>query len=358
MRPPVRVQESCAFIIILICAVFNIVFSVSLQAAKATVPQINIWYGDYQRFGHLGNPQPLINILGNVSGEVASLTCTLNGELEKSLSLGCNLHRLASPGDFNAEFDHNLLRAGENTVEFAAADSAGDVTRKSVTVNYTPGKKWPLPYSIDWSKVKNIQEAAQVVDGYWQLDSTGVRSVAPYYDRVIAIGDGSWTDYEALLTVTWNSRPKLRDKGGAPWDNHAHASICLRWQGHDNDGRQPLRKWYPLGGLLALTTTVQNPDSLHWRVWPGDDTGHIKDDTARELVIGRPYTYRVRVETLEDGGSRYSMKAWDASLVEEPAEWDMVSEEGPDDLQSGSLLFVVHHGDVTYGDISITPLDN
>ena len=38
------------------------------------------------------------------------------------------------------------------------------------------GEKWPLPYSIDRGRCRNIQEAAQIVDGDWILEQGIVRS--------------------------------------------------------------------------------------------------------------------------------------------------------------------------------------
>jgi hypothetical protein len=150
----------------------------------------------------------------------------------------------------------------------------------------------------------------------------------------------------------------LKNEGGAPYLDHAHASICLRWQGHDNDGGQPLRKWWPLGGLGGLTTRVDSPDKLQWYFWKGDGSRHLRGDSTRVMQIGRPYTYRVRVEALRNKKSRYSMKAWDAITEAEPAAWDMVVEENEQDIRSGALLFVVHHGDVTFGNITVTPIIN
>lgn len=320
-------------------------------------PEIVIWYGDNQRFGHLGIPQPMINILGNVSGKkgIAALTWSLNGGAPRDLSLGCNLHRLAKPGDFNVEIDHRELLDGKNEVVLAAIDSAGKESSKTVAVDFTQGRTWPLPYSIDWSKVKDIQEVAQVVDGRWQLGAAGVRLIEPYYDRVIAIGDTSWADYEAVVQVTYNLSPEPMDENAPPYRSSSHGSICLRWRGHDRDGRQPLRKWWPLGGLAALTTRFGLPD-WRWDLWKGDETvTPISEESGRSIEINRPYTYRVRVETLAGPQSRYSMKVWDAG-GDEPAEWDMVVLEDERDLQSGSLLFVAHFADVTFGNIEIKPL--
>ncbi|MCK5086911.1 MAG: DUF1349 domain-containing protein, partial [Melioribacteraceae bacterium] len=50
-------------------------------------PVIDVWYGDNQNFGQLGNPQSWINILGRVTDDisVASLSYSLNGSPSNSL---------------------------------------------------------------------------------------------------------------------------------------------------------------------------------------------------------------------------------------------------------------------------------
>lgn len=321
-------------------------------------PVIELWHGDTQRFGHLGIPHRMINILGNVSDQdgIAAFTWSLNGNQPRPLSIGSDLHRLARTGDFNVEIDHREFRDGKNTVELLAVDSTGNESLKTVTVDYTPGRTWTLPYSIDWSQVQNIQDVAQVVDGRWQLSASGVRSIEPYYDRVIAIGDTSWTDYEAVIQMTFNLPPELEDLHDPPYPHTGHGSLCLRWRGHDDDGLQPIIKWWPLGGLAALTTRFDNPDDWVWYLWKGDETVvPIIEETGRRIEINRPYIYRVRVETLTGPQTRYSMKVWDA-VSDEPADWDMVVIEDERDLQSGSLLFVAHFADVTFGNIEIMPI--
>ena len=74
---------------------------------KSTSILIDIWYGDAQTFGKVGNPQRWINILGNVKAEsgIKSLVYSLNGKSIKPLTLGSDLHRLAQLGDFNIDID-------------------------------------------------------------------------------------------------------------------------------------------------------------------------------------------------------------------------------------------------------------
>ena len=107
-----------------------------------TPPVIDVWYGDTQRFGHLGNPQPWVNILGNVASAagMASLTFSLNGGPARSLSLGCDLYRLARPGDFNIDIHIQELHKGMNEVRIIAVDSSRQTASRTVHVEYTPGR--------------------------------------------------------------------------------------------------------------------------------------------------------------------------------------------------------------------------
>ncbi len=80
---------------------------------------IDIWYGKKQSFGHPGNPQRAINILGNVQydGNLKSLQFTLNKGEWVNLSIGRNDTRLARQGDFNIEILRTALREGKNRVQ-------------------------------------------------------------------------------------------------------------------------------------------------------------------------------------------------------------------------------------------------
>jgi hypothetical protein len=124
------------------------------MTARADAPVINIWYGLDQQFGHIGDPQPWVNILGNVSDPedgVASLVYSLNGGPEVTLSIGPDTRRLQSAGDFNVDIDVADLIDGTNQVVITATNSLSEQSVETVTVEYTGGNDWPLPYSIDWS---------------------------------------------------------------------------------------------------------------------------------------------------------------------------------------------------------------
>ncbi len=156
---------------------------------------INLWYGTEQNFV-LGQPQRWINVLGTITEpqHLLALMVRLNGGDYHKLHVGPDGLRLRGPGDFNAEFPVSSLLDGENQVEFLATDHKGSSTSTRVRVNFAAHQVWRLPYRIRWQDTALISDAVQVVDGKWSLSGTGIRPVHPAYDRLIVIGDHSWTD--------------------------------------------------------------------------------------------------------------------------------------------------------------------
>jgi hypothetical protein len=124
-----------------------------------------------------------------------------------------------------------------------------------------------------------------------------------------------------------------------------------RWKGHPNDDKQPHRKWHPTGAL-AMWRADAGSEGNEW-IWHGGESGFIaKEGKKRPLTLGTRYLWRARVETLPGPRTRYSIKGWDARQPE-PKNWDLVGIDGGQDMQSGSLLLVAHHSDVTFGDVEV-----
>ena len=315
---------------------------------------INVWYGPRQHFGKSGIPQRWINILGNLTTAegLQSLTYTINGSEPIHLSLGEDGRRLANPGDFNIDIDTARLVSGVNRVVINAADSSGKVEAKEVTIQYETGNTWPLPYYVDWAQVENIQDVVQIVDGHWQLEEGGVRTLDPYYDRVLALGDATWTDYEVTTSVIFHDFTPPHK--GPPTFNVSHAAIATRWPGHDLDDNQPHVKWYPLGATAEFRLT-HYLDSCRWRIFDGVNI-YVEDITRlRTITLGKRYQMKKRVETLADNTTLFSVKLWDAG-EEEPEHWDLQAREKPDNIPSGSALLIAHNTDVTFGNIQVVVL--
>lgn len=313
--------------------------------------RIDVWYGQRQRFGYSGNPQRWINVLGRLAGhsDSASLEYTLNASQPKPLAIGPNHTRLASRGDFNVEIDRSDLKIGENTVAIFAKDGSEEANAE-VVIEYAGPMPSPLPLQIDWSKANRIQDMAQIVDGRWEITDGGVRVLEPYYDRVLAIGDENWTDYEVTAEVTFHGyrRPGPADGG----NKVVHAAIAVHWPGHSdsNPPDQPRSKWYPLGAVSEFM--IQNhPDGCRWRIF-GDRYKQVVEEKPRRIEFEKKYVMKHRVESIGESVTAYRVKLWDAGEPE-PAKWDLSALEEMD-VSSGGALLVAHYADVTFGNVRVT----
>ena len=330
--------------------------------------EIQIWYGDRQNFGHLGHAQPLVNILGSIVPveSVGNMSYRVNKQKRQQLILGADLHRLARPGDFNIEIDRTTLKPGENIVEVRAHTLRGRELLKKVVIDFKPKTAWPLPFEVDFSKLDSIQNAVEVIDGKWRLTDQGVRTEVPYYDRQLAFGDESWTDYELEAEIIFHHHFvnfQGRNRSGPPYLSHAHTSFNLRWGGHPDDGWIPRRDWQSLGSLVALRCDLSraNAGNYWWmhfgRPIPGQPAKRsiMKPEQRYAIQLEVPYRYRMRVETISPDKARYRTKVWKADR-DEPAEWQMEAVDESEAFSSGGVVFVVHHSDVTLCNVKVTPL--
>jgi len=195
-------------------------------------PVINVWYGSNQVFGVQGTPQDWVNVLGDVSdsdGAVAGMTYRLNGGSPVNLLIGPDTRRLQSDGDFNVDIDVNLLIDGTNDVLIVATDDLGNQSTQSVDVVYNSQNLWPLPYSVLWTNEVHAPDRVQIVDGLWSIDTNGFYTVIVGYDRVVAIGDILWEDYEVTIPITTHSI----DPAGFLWPSVSPGmGVIFRWTGH------------------------------------------------------------------------------------------------------------------------------
>ena len=326
-----------------------LLFIIPVSGDAAT---INTWYGDEQNFGKIGLAQHWVNILGNVSDPdgIQSLTYSLDGGItEFNLSIGADGRRLNNTGDFNVEIDSMGLANGPNNVLIKATDLLNNVTFKTVTVNRY-NNSWPIPYPINWNSVTNLQDVAQIVDGFWSVSSDGVRSIQPGYDRIVAIGDMSWTDYEVTVPITFNAiDPDSFNSDLYPYSAGPGIGVILRWRGHvDADGSQPTWGWWVTGCSSWYEFFENGQGALR-------SCGDV-DPYGRTLNFKVSYIWKMRVQTIAGTGSLYSFKLWENGQSE-PQEWQMtglVDLESEDYLESGSFLLVAHHVDATFGNVTVT----
>ena len=359
-KPPIH---KVSFRIPVLLVILLLILPLSAKASD-----INVWYGDVQKFGEIGHAQRWVNILGHVSEPESIEPFTLSYSLEGvptvfSLSVGPDGRRLNDAGDFNVEIDFTNLASGANNVIVEARDQSNNIiTSKTVTVNKYDNI-WPIPYSIDWFSVGQIQDVAQIVDGYWIIDTDGVRSIQPGYDRIIAIGDDTWTDYEVTVPITINGidedafNPLIY-----PYSVGPGIGIILRWHGHVDalDGSQPTWGWWETGSSSWYEFLEDGQGGLQGGLFLAGDGFYSEDPYGRTLDFGVSYIWKMRVQTIAGVGSLYSSKLWESGQSE-PQEWQMaglVDSKTVEYLENGSFLLIAHHVDGTFGDVSAMPVED
>lgn len=319
-------------------------------------PAITVWYGNPQSFGHNGNPQRWINILGNVSGShpITSLTYSLNNGLPISLNSGPDDRRLTLPGDFIIELNYTNLQQGANQLIITAADNIISPTIANVTIHYDGGRqRWePGSYTYDWQTATTINDLGQVVTGEWALDTAAgtVQPIVFDYDRLLAIGDMSWRDYTVTVPVTINA---IDASGFSAPSNGPGIGVLVRWRGHtDHNNLMPRVGWRELGALAWY----------RWRKSDGQITsgmqllgngGRILAENGRPLTFGETYFFKVNIQSAAgDNPATYRFKMWNVALPE-PDGWDFAQIGKTGEPESGSLLLLAHHVDAEFGSVTV-----
>jgi hypothetical protein len=177
-----------------------------------------------------------------------------------------------------------------------------------------------------------------------------VRPAILGYDRLIAIGDMGWSDYEVTIPITVHA---LDPSGYQSPSNGPAVGIGMRWTGHTAwDSSQPRWGFWPTGAFAwyRWKTTFERFQLA------GNEYQQIAEDlSGRKLNFGVTYIFKVRVETLPNGNPLYSFKVWEQGEPEPPT-WDLTIEEGLEDPQAGSVLLLAHHVAASFGDVQIVPL--
>lgn len=327
----------------------------------STPPQITVWYGERQSFGQAGLPQRWVNVLGNISdGEsyINHVDYHLNGLRSVRLRLGPDHRRLNASGDFNIEIDPAALHEGENSLLIDATNVRNLTASVTVTLVYHR-QPLPLPYTIDWANVANAQDVLQIVDGKWAWDAAGIRPVEPGYDRMLAVGDQSWTDYQVTVPVTFNGYDPaaFKDRNGGM---HAGISIDMRWIGHSDSPvrcAQPHCGWDPSGSFNKYFIMPDGNNFLALKTQE-KESGFVSVPVKFEM--GHTYIFKASVQTTP-GGNLYRFKVWEPSARAEPAGWMFERTAAPGsppqgDPDHGAIALVAHHTGVTFGNIRVEPL--
>lgn len=238
-------------------------------------PSIEVWHGDLQRVGHLGDAQDDFNLMGRVQPW--------------------------------REVD------GRNI-------------SKTVTVVKESGSR-PLPARIRWKEVGNPQDVGQYVDGLWRLEGGGLRTGQIGYDRVFLIGERNWRDYDVRTSITLHAVASET----TPVSGGAGVGVILRFAGHVTGGPrhfpsgQPKWGFQPFGALGFLRWKKGDAQSQpQMQFYPGG-SNQAKNFGEFPTRPGETYGLRFRCETLRDdaegrGVTRYSFKIWKSANAE-PEAW-------------------------------------
>lgn len=340
---------------------------------------IELWYGERMRSGHAGTPQLLFTVPGRVHPAVGvSLTARLNGGMRRRIAVGPSHERVLAPGDFLVEFPVARLRRGMNHLELRL-ECGGRVVTSVVEIERDPAGRAPLPLDVAWSDPVRLSAHAQPVDGRWVLDGGGVRPAEIGYDRLMAVGDVTWSGYEVTVPITLHRFAALETTH--PKGIGQLFGVLMNWVGHYQlpsmiDPRRrhkvmlreavqrPLRAlgvkqpafpkafWLPQGALF----------SYHWsearqchalRIESGQ-TGMplAEDESGYRIEPGTAHVFRCRSVRQSSGLNRHLFKVW-ASGTREPDRWMLECDGLPGELHAGCALLLTHFSDVTYGPIAV-----
>ncbi|MEM8902278.1 MAG: LamG domain-containing protein [Actinomycetota bacterium] len=323
---------------------------------------VEVWHGTQGPFGELGRAQPLFNIIGSASDPdgVAEVRFTPPGAEEPIVAgLGPNGRRLVSARSFVLEVPASSVGSSA-TIPVVVVDDGGDETTVQVPITDSDANAADLPVVIDWrgedGAGDTVDDFADVIDGRWGLSNGEVVTDEVGYDRLVAIGDTSWQDYEVLVPIVVED---IADIVG-PNSNAPGVGVIMRWNGHNvlsGDAPQPLQgfrafegqqspfgaiSWFRFGGVGGRFQLVDHQNSVR-----AADPGQFPNGVRHWL--------RAQVTTESDGRSVYRAKMWQAG-EREPDGWTLEFTTVNDGLEPdrGSLLLVAHEVDARFGRVTVT----
>ncbi len=333
---------------------FSAASATSTPVAVVATPTITVFGNQPLEFGKVGLAQPDVNVIGRVSptGSIRSMTYELNGADPVAMGIGLDTRRLTNPGDFNVAIPASSLQVGLNTVRLRAVNTVGVAIVSDVTARFTDPGAWTMPYTVHWSTAPNLHAVVQPVDGEWLISGGTVRTVEVGYDRLLAVGDGTWTNFEATVPITVHS---VDPDGYTPTSGSPGIGFITHWIGHDTvDGLQP--HWGFAGRFGGIAWYRYPTAGSRLELRDGNAALVAKDTTGKAITSEVIYVYKVRAESGGPGqGPKYQLKVWQAGTTE-PAAWDLSARLPLGAVAAGSLLLVAHHVDASFGTLQVRAL--
>jgi hypothetical protein len=196
----------------------------------------------------------------------------------------------------------------------------------------------------------------QIIDGHWTRTFEGLRTTEIGYDRLFAVGDLKWTDYEITVPI----KVHAIDYAGAnnPVSGGSGFGMITHWRGHSYDPvrqcecSQPRCGWFPDGGSWWYSFWSYDGEPPGFQI---QDVASPWVSVAHQLKLGVWYVLKTRTQK-QDGDKtyRYWMKFWKLG-DQEPAKWYLEGADAATNSPSGSIVLDAHHLDATFGNISVIP---
>lgn len=311
-----------------------------------------IWHGDGATVRRSGWPQVRADIIGRVTDPdgVVSLSYSLDGGAAVAMGLGPNGRRLVAAGDFVVDLPVASLGVGSHSVRLRATDTTGAVTERTVAFTVTGGAAVPIPFSTSWAA--GVGSQAVVIDGQWRSVAGRLENSAAGYDRLVAIGDRTWTDYEVVFGFTVRS---LASSPG-PHSGTPAVGVIAKWNGHNNTitpGSQPLQGFRPLAGSPTPFGAILWWNAGHLRVL-NQTVSIVRSVPSVPTVVGSALRMRIQVDQ-QGSKTLYRARMWAAAQAE-PTAWQLewLSPGRADEPRSGSLVLVAHEALVSFDDVTVT----
>lgn len=328
-----------------------------MARSTAVRRSVDLWYGPKQRVADRGLAQRWFNVLGRVSdpAQVESFTGRVDDRAPVRLNLGPDDHRLIAAGDFNMDIDLHGLCAGDHIVELEAVYADGERATESLILTIGTRETTEPEIEIDWQSCGIPNEDAQVVDGRWEVNGRYVTTREIGYDRLIAIGDMRWRDYEVRVPIVVHA---IESRAYSSPSVHTGVGIVMRWKGHSRWSADGRATGQPRFGPVPYGTIAW------WTTWP-DERGECLtffdvdlrpvEITPFRLDINVPYVFCAQATTDTDESSRFRLKVWPEAETE-PASWEITTLAPPNALETGSLVLGAHETAASFGPVTVRPI--
>lgn len=333
--------------------------------APSSVPVIEIYGGRDRQFGFTGDPQPTVSITGVVRSPTGNFSVFWkldDGEFEE-LQPDPASTRIISKGEFSIELEKEMisseLEGTEMVIEAREAPTTLEVELDDGTVQteIVPGAtnsitlKLSLLLPVDQGPDRTVTWGgddldlhAQIANGGWHLVPGGVAPLEPGPQRILLIGDQSWSNYEVELSfVPGDLAPADAPEPVLPW-----AGVYLGWRGFDPVSVASNDVLRTAGGA-----GFGQGDGGVTVVGIRDETEFIANSGPIELTPGVRYRMRAQAKTVREG-TEVRMRMW-IDGEPEPDHWtvETINTGAPN---GGSLALVAHRWDIVFGTVTITPL--